>query len=263
LFRLRSFCVANDTLFQCRVSAESSAVRALTVSLADLDNHWLNRRDASTTPVITRGLYRKEMPLAEADTRALEAEERLADFNRLPYLKPDFWKRSVKTPFWASLDLEKFYPKVSLECIKENIRQHCASAPELCGTILDDLLHFRLHLKGWSPAELQKIDLDPAEDIYAHIPTGLMAAGFLANVAMLKVDRAVGERIQEAQVAHFRYVDDHIVLAPSFDALEKWVAQYELLIADHRIGTAFNAEKFEPKEFGAYYLAKSDFGGQH
>jgi hypothetical protein len=202
--------------------------------------------------------YWKEMPLAEADTRVLAAEEGLEDFNRLPYLTPGFWKRQIKTPFWASLDLEKFYPKVNLACIKDNIREHCANAPELCGTMLDDLLRFRLDLAGWSPAELKKIDLDLGEDTYAHIPTGLMAAGFLANVAMLKIDRDVGERVQGAQVAHFRYVDDHVVLAQSFDALERWVAQYELLIADHRIGTTFNAKKFEPKQFGTYYLARSN-----
>jgi hypothetical protein len=201
--------------------------------------------------------YRREMPLAEADTRVLEAEERLGDSNRLPYLKPDFWKSTVKTPFWASLDLEKFYPRVSLQCIKQNIREQCGNAPEITGTLLDDLLTFRVDLAGWSPRDLKKIDLDPNKNLYTHIPTGLMAAGFLANVAMLKLDRAVADRVQKAQVAHFRYVDDHVVIAQRFDDLEKWVARYERLISEHDIGTTFNAEKFEPKEFGAYYIARS------
>jgi hypothetical protein len=58
-------------------------------------------------------------------------------------------------------------------------------------------------LTGWSPSDLKRIDLDPKQNLYTHIPTGLMAAGFLANVAMLNLDRVVADRVERAQVASF------------------------------------------------------------
>jgi hypothetical protein len=228
----------------------------------------LYRKFQHTWPLYRRHIYltlrqmslrklRREMPLAQAEEMTLHVEERLEEANRRPYLRPDFWRSTVRTPYWASLDLEKFYPRVSLACIKKNARAFCADAPDVVGTLLDDLMRFRLDLNGWSSSELRQIDLDPASAEFEHIPTGLMAAGFLANVAMLAVDHAVAEKLQASQIAHFRYVDDHVILAQNFESLETWVRQYEGLLADHGIGTTFNAEKFEPKEFGKYYLARS------
>lgn len=233
----------------------------------------LYRKFQHTWPLYRRHIYltlrqmslrklSREMPLAQAEEMTLEVEERLDEGNRLPYLRPDFWRSTVRTPCWASLDLEKFYPRVSLGCIKKNARTFCPDAPDVVGTLLDDLMCFRLDSEGWSSAELRQIDLSPDSAEFGHIPTGLMAAGFLANVAMLAVDQAVAEKLQASQIAHFRYVDDHVILAQNFESLEMWVRQYAGLLADHGIGTAFNAEKFEPKEFGKYYLAKSSGDAQ-
>lgn len=233
----------------------------------------LYRKFQHTWPLYRRHIYltlrqmsqrklRREMPLAQSEEMTLQVEERLEQTNRLPYLRPDFWRSTVRTPYWASFDLEKFYPRVSLECIKRNARAFCADAPDVVGTLLDDLMHFRLDLKGWSSAELGRIDLDPSTFEFEHIPTGLMAAGFLANVALLAVDHAVAEKVQDSQIAHFRYVDDHVVLAQDFESLDAWIRQYEVLLAEHGVGTTFNAEKFEPEEFGKYYRANSSNDAQ-
>jgi hypothetical protein len=120
------------------------------------------------------------------------------------------------------------------------------------------LLRFRLDLSGFTDGELAEIGLSRADRTFPHIPTGLMAAGFLANVAMLEVDQTVREVIQSSQVAVFRYVDDHIILAPSFKQLEEWVTLYKKVLEWSEVGASFNEEKFEPREFGEYFSAVSE-----
>ena len=49
--------------------------------------------------------------LDPAEARMLEAETQdLEQDLRLPFLRDDYWVTDVATPYWASFDLEKFYP---------------------------------------------------------------------------------------------------------------------------------------------------------
>lgn len=194
--------------------------------------------------------YQAEIELSDADRCALQAEQRRT--RRLPYLRNDFWKNPVRNPYWVSLDLEKFYPSLHTSTIASNIREHCQDASDIAGTLLDDLLHFRIDPAGWSQSEMAKMGLKSKTADFPHIPTGLMVAGFLANVAMLQVDALVDANIETSQIAHFRYVDDHVILAPTFDRLEGWVRWYEEVLEKEGIGAKFNVEKFEPKEVGDY-----------
>jgi hypothetical protein len=64
------------------------------------------------------------------------------------------------------------------------------------------------------------------------LPTGLFAAGFLANAAMLPVDKIVDKKLKtERTVAHFRFVDDHTILTYEFDKLCEWIEWYKDLVA--------------------------------
>jgi hypothetical protein len=199
--------------------------------------------------------YQREAQVSPAEQRVHDAEERLSQDKRLPYLTDDFWKRRGGTCYWAGFDLKKFYPSVNLACIKDNIREFYEDSKDASGQLLDHLLRFPLDLRAWDPDELKQIDLTPDQEFFEHIPTGLMVAGFLANVAMLKVDREISENVRASQVAHFRYVDDHVVLARRIKTIEQWIREYESLLGERRIGTVVHPEKFEPPEFGAYYLS--------
>ena len=137
---------------------------------------------------------------------------------------------------------------MNLSCIKKNIRTFCHEHAELTGALLDDLLRFPLNLDGFNSAELEQISIQPKTRFFRHIPTGLMSAGFLANVALLQIDAQISRRSKRAQVAHFRYVDDHVVLARDFNTLESWISQYQSLLVDHGIGTDFNSDKFQPDD---------------
>jgi hypothetical protein len=200
--------------------------------------------------------YESEIELSDSDQRALEAEQQRT--RRLPYLKNEFWKKRARNPHWASLDLEKFFPSLHTTAIASNIRQCCTKASDITGTLLDALLRFRIDYSDWSQREMEEIDLKSGVADFPHIPTGLMVAGFLANVAMLRVDALVDANIEASQTAHFRYVDDHVILAPTFRHLEEWVLWYEDVLDTEGIGARFNVEKFEPKEFGDYLSLRQE-----
>ncbi|WP_263408556.1 hypothetical protein [Terriglobus tenax] len=195
--------------------------------------------------------YDAEVALNDAERAALEAEERRS--NRLPYLQAGYWRTRTRNSYWVSLDLEKFYPSLLSSAVASNIRAYCKDASDITGSLLDDLLRFKVDYKNWSDKELMQIGLSSKDEHFSHVPTGLMVAGFLANVAMLKIDSIVNRKVADAQVAHFRYVDDHVVLAPTFEKLESWVRKYDQLLSKHAIGATFNPDKFDPKDFGNYY----------
>jgi hypothetical protein len=83
------------------------------------------------------------------------------------------------------------------------------------------------------------------------IPTGLMVAGFLSNVAMMPLDQLTDGRLStNNRVAHFRFVDDHIVLAYEFQELTAWISQYRDALKRLEIGPQISPTKYEPPELG-------------
>ena len=88
-----------------------------------------------------------------------------------------------------------------------------------------------------------------ASGSFGGIPTGLFVAGFLANVAMLPIDLDVDALIlTRRDIAHFRFVDDHEVLAYDFGAIVAWIADYAKLLEKHNLGAEIEPEKFVPAE---------------
>src|SRR5262249_17125637 len=107
--------------------------------------------------------------------------------------------------------------------------------------------HFEIDLTGWTRSALESLGLSQNKNVTA-IPTGLICAGFLANTAMLPIDDWAGTQVRERQVAHFRYVDDHIVVAPNFDQLSAWVSDYQQRIQSD-LNCKINEAKTEPEQF--------------
>ncbi|MCG6535367.1 MAG: RNA-directed DNA polymerase, partial [Syntrophales bacterium LBB04] len=189
----------------------------------------------------------------ERDKEEQDLQAALPENQRCPFVIQSYWEGKSPSQedqelYWCSIDLKKFYASLKLETVRENIVEHLPlSWQGEADLLLKSMLQFRLDTRGWSDDELKKIDLNGKRKTFSHIPTGLYVAGFLANAGLLKVDKKVQKRLTEHNIAHFRYVDDHIVLAYSFDELDKWVDLYKRLLNEENTGTRINLEKVEPK----------------
>ena len=95
---------------------------------------------------------------------------------------------------------------------------------------------------------------DHTNTIFHGIPTGLFVAGFLANIAMIDIDATVTKHlIERRNFAHFRFVDDHVILAYSFDDLIHWIDEYQkILETSEQSKLKINGEKTEPEELVRY-----------
>jgi hypothetical protein len=165
------------------------------------------------------------------------------------YLSPQYWTKS-KNIYWASIDFKKFFPKSNLSHIKANLLELLDSeADDRFRALLNCLCAFEINYSLWSDEELQAIGLSATSNTFDHIPTGLFVAGFLSNVLMLKIDVELSNRLsQNKNIAHFRFVDDHIIIANDFDALISWIADYRKLLSDYHTGVELNDAKTEPNE---------------
>nr|WP_157773889.1 RNA-directed DNA polymerase [Variovorax paradoxus] len=149
------------------------------------------------------------------------------------------------------MDLEKFYPSIPLTACVDAI-SHCVPVelrPEV-QQLLKTLTQLPLDLEGWTEADLKHIELDESRKTFRRIPTGLMVSGFLANAALLQVDHEVQKTLPLGRVAHFRYVDDHVILAKTFEELIKWIDHYKDVISSLGSGANINTSKTEPKALG-------------
>lgn len=202
---------------------------------------------------------RKSADYDDAENRALEA----ARTDKLEYINREYWpsdKRKKGTQlFHAGVDLRQFYPNVRRKAVLSGL----TSLPDFAFNsqlvaLLEAMLDFRIDAEVLPPHLLENVDPSFFPDTRDGIPTGLFVAGFLSNAAMLPVDRKVNEIInQRRNIAHFRYVDDHVLLAYDFDDICSWIAEYQKILTDHGIGVQINDKKYDPPELGVY-LRPSD-----
>ncbi len=200
--------------------------------------------------------------MTQEDSEELDLQTRLKDEHRCPFVQKEYWvgkkpTDSKESLFWCSVDLEKFYPSLKLAVVRQNIIDHLPADIKVdAANLIDSMMKFKLDTEGWSEKELAEIGLKANQRSFNAIPTGLFVAGFLANVGLLKVDLAVAERMKSLNVAHFRFVDDHIVLAYSFGDLINWVDEYVRLLADSGTGARVNPEKIEPETLATYFSSR-------
>ena len=204
--------------------------------------------------------------LDQADRLALAS----ADKDNLPYLRAGFWTASAhlsndRELHHASVDLKQFYPSIRSAAVLRGLAmaEHAFDKEDRLRPVLEDMLRFRL----------DKVDM--TEDTLAHveppfggqrihgIPTGLFVAGFLANVAMLPIDSIVSRRIEEERsIAHFRFVDDHTILAYDFEGLCKWIKLYQTLLDQHDTGAKVNNDKYDPDTLGVWMRERETMASQ-
>lgn len=200
--------------------------------------------------------HKKSGNLDDDELEELGLQHRMDRADQCPYVLADYWT-SLPTDcarddiYWASVDLEKFYPSIPLTACIDAISQSVPA--ELCPevqSLLKTLTQLPLNLDGWTDAELKHIELDESRKTFRRIPTGLMVSGFLANAALRLVDQEVQQTLPRGRIAHFRYVDDHVILAKTFEELMKWICHYKDLIDRLGSGASINPAKTEPKALG-------------
>ena len=197
------------------------------------------------------GTQTAEVDLDDEERQLLENSERF-DEQKLPYFEKGYFDvLPGDRLYWAGIDLEKFYPNINRSLVIDNLKRivyHNRQSDEFW-ELTNTLLDFKVNVEGFTPDELSDMTLDESGSFVNGIPTGLLVAGVLANIAMLGIDEQVTDWLKDNhQVAHFRYVDDHVVLAQSQEALVKWVRRYIELLGKN--GFTVNEDKIEPDGVG-------------
>jgi len=201
------------------------------------------------------------------DVEELECQESLPEKYKCPFIQKKHWaikrpREGKKKLFWCSLDLEKFYPSLKLDIILRNITEFLPAELRVdADNLIESMMLFEVDTANWSTDDLEalnEIGLSAKERDFKGIPTGLYVAGFLANAGLFKVDLEVDKLLKNRNVAHFRFVDDHIVLAYSFNELVKWVEEYLKLLDSLETGATVNRDKIEPEALAQYFGAKEN-----
>jgi len=214
--------------------------------------HWTARRMASKSSA--------GVPLDHDSARMEIAEQHLPNADRLRYLDEGYWSPFKGAIYWGGIDLAKFYPSVELSHVAEVIGRRSGETRSQLDPILDQLCRFPVSYEDWiSDEELEVIDLAEREPLFRYLPTGLMVSGFLANVAMLDVDEEVALKLEtDRTIAHFRFVDDHVILARRFEDLERWIDEYRDILSVRLPTVLVNPDKSEPSALGDLFRASGD-----
>lgn len=224
----------------------------------------LFRRHVVRTVRLMTGVRSEESPITKED----EAEEKAflaGQAANLVYFRRRFWRRPKKQTgselFHASIDLERFFPNISRVAIRKAFMTNLPAEDGLAfDMLISRMLAFEIdvsdmphHLFASVEPQFSEFKGDKG------IPTGLFAAGFLANVVLIPVDQKVNKLLEKKRsIAHFRYVDDHTILAYDFDELCEWIERYRRLINEEKIGVSINGDKFDPISLGRYLAMVED-----
>jgi hypothetical protein len=204
----------------------------------------------------------KEILSDEQEIQELKQNENLPDNLLIGYWKKEYWNAQLTGKvFWGSIDLEKFYPSIKLDAVFNSMQKYLPAEvwSDDLSAFIKSMLTFPINSDDWSSEELDLIDLKKDSNHFESIPTGLLVSGFLSNIAMLPVDNAISNKLKNTPtVAHFRFVDDHIVLSDSFEELIKWINEYEEMIGEFLPGAAINKSKSEPEGLRKYFSASDE-----
>lgn len=187
----------------------------------------------------------------EETKQIIEENEKLDRNQQLNFLTKGYFSHDkVDDIFWASLDFKKFYPLLKRNKIRdiiiEDLSKNRKSEVLFC-KLIDSLFDFNIDFTDWNKADLEDLDLF-TELPFEGLPTGLLVAGFLANIALLKIDKEVCKLLDKNKtIAHFRFVDDHVILSTSFDSLIDWIKKYVDVLNSFEVGAEIGEDKTEPK----------------
>lgn len=218
------------------------------------------RRHVALAVNAAAGGKHSELNLDQEELEELQFQLQLDEKLRCPFVRPEYWAEGSKSPqkrdvYWASVDLEKFYPSIKLdECVAQLEKCMPDEARGQARDVLQMLTRFPLDTSDWTDQELALIELSKSRKRIDCIPTGLLVSGFLANAALLSVDYEVERQLPRGKIAHFRYVDDHVILATSFDDLLQWIRLYQSILEKKGAGAHINPGKTQPAALGELLL---------
>jgi len=201
--------------------------------------------------------------LERVDQLAIASAKR----EKLLYTQDDFWPNHTNNNklkgneiYHAAIDLKQFFPSIRSSAVLNgfSLAEDIVDGNNRLNMLLEDMLRFELDKTGMTTDTLELVEPVFGGKEVGGIPTGLFVSGFLANVAMLPIDLDVNKRIKEERlIAHFRYVDDHTLLAYDFDDLCNWINSYQCLLKTHNIGVEVNREKYDPEALSIWINAPS------
>lgn len=193
--------------------------------------------------------------LDEEEERVYKQEQDTSlEYAKLKYLRPGYFDQFIDSKidslFWVGLDLSKFYPHVSIQKVRDIIIRELKVAQDReFIALLSALCSFMIDISEYDGKEeyLKLMGFEHLDDVsYEALPTGLLVAGFLANVFMLDIDRQADAYLdQHHDVIHFRYVDDHVIIGRTPEATKLWVDTYLMILKEN--GLEINKDKVEPK----------------
>lgn len=175
---------------------------------------------------------------------------------QLPYLNKDYFEKREKQLsrlYWAGIDLTKFYQLVKMAFVRDVMLKEIGKAyqeDDSIDELIKKLCAFEVDYSDYDyeggEDDLKAMQLEKGQD-FEGLPTGLIVAGFLANIFMLEIDGEVSKVLaQNHDVIHFRYVDDHVIIATEPKILFEWMAWYQKLLDSY--GLKVNTEKLMPEE---------------
>ena len=198
---------------------------------------------------------------SELETIA-ENEAQIHSAFKLPYLKKGYFPKGVNHSklYYMSIDLEKFYPSVKMERIKDKLLKAFPIDKPNFTVLIETITKFEIAYEEFdgqpfSDEELEQMDLYK-DVVFDGLPTGLIVAGALANLYLLDLDLKVIEKLRtdkKRHILHFRYVDDHLFLSENAKKVIEWVNWYIQEL--DKIGLKVNGSKTdkEPIELDSHY----------
>lgn len=216
----------------------------------------LMRRRITASLKMMAGIKKEELDTTEKQTQedntALSESQK---YLQLAYLEEGYFEKRDKPLsqlYWAGIDLTKFYQQVKLTIVKNVILkglQTYARDDNTINGLIMALCGFEVDYCDYTYSggddDLKAMQLERGQK-FEGLPTGLIVAGFLANIYMLEIDTEVSKALEaNREVIHFRYVDDHVIIATSPEMLFKWTAWYQKLLSQY--GLEVNIEKLAPE----------------
>lgn len=201
--------------------------------------------------------------LTDVDIEEIEKFQDAPDSMKILYWNNKYWpENGNENIYYGQIDFKKFYPTISQIIIKNNILDSLTffgDDRKNIDSLLTTMLEFRIYPSSLSTC-IDDFDLTGFDEHdksrYMALPTGLFVAGFLSNIALLKVDYEVSKHLKaNKNLAHFRFVDDHIFIANSTETLIKWINEYTSILNKHLNGVLINHDKTSPDSLKKYFLA--------
>lgn len=217
----------------------------------------LMRRRITASLKMMAGLKKEELDSTEKQTQddntALSENQK---YLQLAYLEEGYFKKRDKPLlqlYWTGIDLTKFYQQVKLSVAKDiilNGLRHYAPKDDSVDRLITVLCSFEVDYSDYNyeggADDLKTMQLERDQQ-FEGLPTGLIVAGFLANIYMLEIDAEVSKALEgNREVIHFRYVDDHVIIATSPEILFEWTAWYQKLLNEY--GLEVNMDKLAPEK---------------